>query len=152
MINIYEDVAEYEQLYPEKSRSILLGWAGAPPETIEIFVGESEECVSIPWINGDLPTLRKRLALLAKTDPQTAERIRKLVNEQYILPQAHFFYAIANEQIPLAQAAAALNLFSCFAATMPYYHASAYAAFFERNADLPALALPAIKLGEQCLV
>lgn len=152
LINIYEDVAEYEQIYPEKSRSILLGWAGVPPEAIEIFVGESEERVSIPWINGDQPTLRERLAQLAKTDPQTAERIRKLVNEQYILPQAHFFYAIANEQIPLTQAAAALTLFSGFAATMPYYHASAYAAFFERNADLPALALPAIKLGEQCLV
>ena len=150
---IYEAVRQYAAAHPETSRSVLLGWAGVPPETIEITVGAEELPVTIPWIGGNFSTLRERLAQFAQTDPKTAERIRTLVNEQFLIPQAYFFYALANEEIPLEQGAVtALSYFAAFAQTMPAYHAAAYAAFMDGHANVPACALPAVTIGAQYLV
>ena len=152
LLNVYETLEHYERISPDAPRSLLLGWAGLPAETIEISVGSNARTASIPWIKGDMPVLRERLTQLAKTDPQAARSIRELVNEHFQLPMAYFFYAVSNESIPLEQGAAALLLFAEFAATMPPVHATAYAAFSEKHAGVHALSLPAVSLDERFLV
>lgn len=149
---IYNALRQSIPLCPDTPRDILLGRAGVPDRQLGIFVGEGEAPVTIRWMS-DLTALRERLAQLAETAPQTAQGIRDLVNEHFIVPQATFFYAVGNEDIPLGEGVfTALSYFKTFAASMPPYYRSGYTAFMEELAGIPSYSFPAIKVEEQYIV